>query len=45
VYSTVSLLNNKDNATNSVAGGSSISAAPTAGGKSQGAEFGIRHFF
>jgi predicted porin len=45
VYSTVSLLKNKDNATNSVAGGTSIGALPTVGGKSQGAEFGIRHFF
>jgi predicted porin len=29
----------------SVAGGSAISALPTAGGKSTGAEFGVRHFF
>jgi hypothetical protein len=45
VYSTVSRLNNKDATANSVASGSSQTAAPTAGGKSTGAEFGLRHFF
>jgi predicted porin len=45
VYSNVALLKNKDNGMNSLGGGTSISAAPTAGGKSQGAEFGVRHFF
>jgi len=45
LYSTVSRLNNKDTTSLSVAGGSSITAAPTAGGKSTGAEFGLRHFF
>jgi hypothetical protein len=38
-------LNNKDTTQLSVAGGTAISAAPTAGGKSTGAEFGLRHFF
>jgi hypothetical protein len=39
------MMSNDGAATNSVAGGSSITAAPTAGGKSQGFEFGLRHFF
>lgn len=45
VYSTVSRVNNKNNTTLSVASGSSITAPTIAGGKSTGAEFGIRHFF
>jgi len=45
VYTTVAMLKNKDATSLSIAGGSSISAAPTLGGKSQGAEFGLRHFF
>ncbi|MBC7482890.1 MAG: porin [Rhizobacter sp.] len=46
VYTTVSMLKNKDNAQLMVSGeAGSTSAPPTVGGKSQGAEFGIRHFF
>ncbi|MEP6876337.1 MAG: porin [Burkholderiales bacterium] len=50
LYATASRLNNKNGTANSVAGGTSITAAPVpsvAGGsaKSTGAEFGIRHFF
>lgn len=45
VYTTYSHLSNGNASRNSVAGGSAISAAPTAGGKSTGAEFGVRHFF
>jgi len=45
VYSTVSRLSNKNATTNSVSSGSSQAAAPIAGGKSTGAEFGLRHFF
>ena len=45
VYTNVSRLSNGSASRLSVASGSSISAAPTAGGKSTGAEFGIRHFF
>ena len=45
LYSTFARLNNKDTTTLSVAGGTAITAAPTAGGKSTGAEFGLRHFF
>ena len=45
LYTTGSWLDNKGVSQNSVAGGSSITAAPTQGGKSQGVEFGVRHFF
>ncbi len=45
MYSTASRLDNKDATRSSVAGGSSIAAAPTAGGKSKGFEVGVRHFF
>ena len=47
VYTTVSRLSNGNVATNSVsgAGNGSPVAAPTPGGKSIGAEFGVRHFF
>ena len=47
VYSTVSVLKNKDSAQLQVTGeaGSTPFNVPTLGGKSQGAEFGIRHFF
>jgi len=45
LYSTVSALKNKNATSNSVASGTAQSAAPTAGGKSKGAEFGLRHFF
>ena len=46
VYSTFSRLTNGNNlSANSVSGGTSQTAAPTAGGKSSGAEFGLRHFF
>jgi predicted porin len=50
VYATAARLNNKNGTANSVAGGTAQSAAPfpgTPGGsaKSNGAEFGLRHFF
>ena len=45
LYTTVSRVSNGSASRLGVAGGSSITAAPTAGGKSQGAEFGVRHFF
>ncbi|MDP9046052.1 MAG: porin [Pseudomonadota bacterium] len=45
VYTNVSRLSNGSLSNLAVAGGSSITAAPTLGGKSTGAEFGIRHFF
>lgn len=45
VYTTVSRLSNGNQSHLAVAGGTSITAAPTNGGKSTGAEFGIRHFF
>ena len=45
VYSTYSRVTNGNLSANSVAGGTAITAAPTAGGKSNGAEFGVRHFF
>jgi predicted porin len=45
LYTTYSMMSNDGIATNSVAGGSSIAAPPTPGGKSQGFEFGVRHFF
>ncbi len=47
LYSTVARLDNKDSTTatlGSVAGGSAAGSA-TPGGKSTGAEFGLRHFF
>jgi len=45
VYTTVARLSNGNASGLSVSGGSSQTAAPTAGGKSTGAEFGLRHFF
>ena len=45
LYTTGSWLDNKGASQNSIAGGTSITAIPTAGGKSQGVEFGVRHFF
>ena len=45
VYTNVSRLKNGINTQYSIAGGSAISALPTLGGKSIGAEFGVRHFF
>jgi|EndMetStandDraft_2_1072991.scaffolds.fasta_scaffold132114_1 predicted porin len=45
LYSTASRVNNKNATSNSVAGGTAITAAPTAGGKSTGFEAGLRHFF
>ncbi len=45
VYGTVAQVSNKGAAQASVAGGTSQSALPTAGGKSKGFEVGVRHFF
>ena len=45
LYTNVSRVSNGSASRASVASGSAITAAPTAGGKSQGAEFGLRHFF
>ncbi len=45
VYTNFSRLSNGDGSRLSVAGGTAITAAPTFGGKSTGAEFGVRHFF
>ncbi len=45
VYTNYSRLSNGNLSQNGVAGGTAITAAPTAGGKSSGAEFGVRHFF
>ena len=49
VYSNYSRLSNGGNSvtgsTNTVAGGTSQTASPTPGGKSNGVEFGLRHFF
>ncbi len=45
VYTTVARVSNGNASRLGVAGGSAITAAPTLGGKSQGAEFGVRHFF
>ncbi|MEO8921848.1 MAG: porin, partial [Caldimonas sp.] len=45
MYGTASLLKNKDATRLSVSGGSTITAAPTAGGESKGFELGVRHFF
>ena len=45
LYTTYSRVSNGNLSQNSVAGGSAQAAAPTAGGKSNGAEFGVRHFF
>ena len=45
VYTNFSRLSNGNASALSVAGGSAITAAPTFGGKSTGAEFGVRHFF
>jgi len=45
IYTTGSILDNGDLSRASVSGGSTITAAPTAGGKSKGWELGVRHFF
>jgi predicted porin len=45
VYTNVSRLSNKGTAQLTVAGGTAQTAPPIAGGKSTGAEFGLRHFF
>ena len=45
MYGTVAQISNKNGATASIAGGTSQTAAPTAGGKSKGFEVGVRHFF
>ena len=45
IYTNVSRLKNGNSSRLSVASGGSITAAPTAGGKSTGAEFGLRTFF
>jgi predicted porin len=45
LYSTYSHLKNGNASRLSVASGTAITAAPTAGGKSTGVEFGLRHFF
>ena len=45
VYSNYSRLTNGKLSQNSVAGGTSITAPPTLDGKSNGVEFGLRHFF
>ena len=45
LYGTISTLNNGNHSRLSIAGGSSITAAPTAGGTSKGFETGVRHFF
>ncbi len=45
LYGTYSSISNKGRATFSVAGGTAITAAPTAGGKSKGYEAGLRHSF
>ncbi|MEO8079260.1 MAG: porin, partial [Caldimonas sp.] len=45
MYTTISRLDNKDATSFGVAGGSSITAAPKAGGSSKGFELGVRHFF
>ncbi len=45
MYTTISRLDNKDATRLAVIGGNSAPAAPTAGGKSQGFQIGVRHFF
>ena len=45
IYGTISRLDNKNATRFGVAGGSSITAAPTAGGESKGFDLGVRHFF
>ena len=45
MYGTVAQISNKNGATQSIAGGTAISALPTPGGKSKGFEVGVRHFF
>ena len=45
MYGTVVDLKNGNQAKNSVAGGSAITAVPTPGGSSKGFEMGMRHFF
>ncbi len=45
LYTTASRVNNKNATRASVTSGTAQSAAPVAGGKSTGIEFGLRHFF
>ena len=45
MYGTIATLNNGNNSRLAVAGGTSITAAPTLGGISKGFELGVRHFF
>ena len=45
VYATAARVSNGDHSNNSIAAGTSQTAPPTFGGKSSGAEFGLRHFF
>jgi predicted porin len=45
VYSTASMIKNKNGNALSVAGGTAIPGAPSVDGKSKGIEFGLRHFF
>jgi len=45
MYTTASMLKNKNGTSASVTSGTAQTAAPTAGGKSKGIEFGLRHFF
>jgi predicted porin len=45
MYGTVAQLSNKGASVSAIAGGTSITAPPTAGGKSKGFEVGVRHFF
>ena len=45
LYTTASFLDNDSGRNASVAGGSSVTGAPSLGGRSTGFEFGVRHFF
>jgi predicted porin len=45
LYTTASFLDNESGARASVAGGSSVTGAPSLGGRSTGFEAGVRHFF
>ncbi|MES2993573.1 MAG: porin [Pseudomonadota bacterium] len=45
VYTNVGVVSNGNASRLGVAGGTAITAAPTFGGDSKGAEFGVRHFF
>lgn len=45
MYGSFSYLENGNRSRNSIAGGTSITAAPTAGDTSKGGEVGVRHFF